>query len=170
MDSFMIEPAMPADLPAVLRVYETARAFMAATGNSRQWGTSFPPEALLRSDIAAGQLYVARGTDGAVHGAFAGVCGEDPTYAVIKEGAWRSSTPYLTLHRVAADGTVHGFFAAAVAFCERITPHLRVDTHDDNAVMRHLIEKAGFQYCGRIYLEDGSPRRAYEKLPDLPER
>lgn len=168
MSPFSIEPAVPADLSAVLRVYEAARAFMAATGNPHQWGTSFPPKAQLCEDIALRQLYVAR-QDGTVHGVFAGVPGPDPSYTVIENGAWRSETPYLTLHRVASDGTIHGFFAAAVAFCERITPHLRVDTHDDNAVMQHLIEKTGFQYCGRIYVEDGTPRRAYEKLPCRPD-
>ena len=32
--------------------------------------------------------------------------------------------------------------------------------------MQHLIEKNGFQRCGIIYVEDGSPRIAYEKIKE----
>jgi hypothetical protein len=28
--------------------------------------------------------------------------------------------------------------------------------------MQHVVEKCGFSYCGIIYVEDGSPRRAYD--------
>lgn len=31
-------------------------------------------------------------------------------------------------------------------------------------IMQHLICKNGFQKCGIIYVEDGSPRIAYEKI------
>lgn len=40
---------------------------------------------------------------------------------------------------------------------------MRIDTHENNKVMQHLIKKNGFQECGIIYVEDGSPRIAYEK-------
>lgn len=38
-----------------------------------------------------------------------------------------------------------------------------IDTHKDNKITRHLIEKNGFAKCGIIYVADGSPRIAYEK-------
>ena len=34
--------------------------------------------------------------------------------------------------------------------------HLRIDTHENNVVMRHLIARHGFP-CGTIYVEDGHP-------------
>lgn len=40
----------------------------------------------------------------------------------------------------------------------------RVDTHGDNVIMRRCIERAGFVYCGIIYLLNGDPRLAYQKL------
>ena len=43
-------------------------------------------------------------------------------------------------------------------------PELRADTHADNKIMQHLLEKNGFTRCGVIHVADGSPRFAYQKL------
>ena len=40
---------------------------------------------------------------------------------------------------------------------------LRVDTHEDNWNMNHFLIKHGFVRCGMIFVEDGTPRVAYEK-------
>lgn len=162
---FKIRPADKEDLPRILQIYEYARKFMKETGNASQWRDSFPPERLLAEDIDAGQLYTVRDRkEGKIHGAFAFIIGEEPTYARIEGGKWLSDTQYGTLHRVAGDGNAHGIFDAIVKFVERKNSHLRVDTHEDNKVMQHLIEKNGFQKCGIIYVEDGSSRIAYEKM------
>ena len=158
----MIRTATAADMPSLRQVYAAARRFMADTGNPYQWGNTKPTESQLEADILHGQLYVEE-IDGRVCAAFALVMGEDPTYGYI-EGAWQDHTPYGTIHRLAADGTNRGFFARCVAFSARQIPHLRIDTHRDNRVMRHLIEKHGFTYCGVIYLENGDPRLAFERL------
>ena len=157
----MIREATLSDMPAIRAVYAAARRFMASSGNPHQWGDNKPAEELLLEDIRLGQLYVEEGDSG-VCAAFALVMGEDPTYTYI-EGAWRDTTPYGTIHRLAADGTCPGFFGRCVDFCRRQIAHLRVDTHEDNRVMRHLVEKHGFSYCGVIYLADGNPRLAFER-------
>lgn len=95
---------------------------------------------------------------------FALIPGRDPTYDIIEDGAWLSDEEYSTIHRVAGDGRVNGVFDAALRFSLAQTPHIRIDTHEDNAVMRHLIEKNGFQRTGMIYCRDGSPRIAYERV------
>lgn len=136
---------------------------MAASGNAGQWGNSFPPEAMLREDICRQQLYVLEDR-GRVHGVFVFVIGEDSSYSVIEGGTWLSDSPYGTIHRVASDGEVRGVFREIVTFCEARMHHLRIDTHENNRVMQYLIEKNGFQKCGVIYVEDGTPRLAYEKL------
>lgn len=41
---------------------------------------------------------------------------------------------------------------------------IRIDTHQDNKSMQRLILKNNFEYCGIIYVEDGSERLAYEKV------
>lgn len=47
------------DLNTIMNIYARARKFMADNGNYIQWGpTKWPPESLIREDIAAGNSYV----------------------------------------------------------------------------------------------------------------
>lgn len=87
----------------------------------------------------------------------------EPTYSG-GNCTWLSDAPYLTLHRVASDGTTGGILAAAVGFAAERGLDIRIDTHADNAPMRHLLPALGFTLCGTIYLADGSPRLAYHRL------
>ena len=41
-----------------------------------------------------------------------------------------------------------------------------MDTHQDNAPMRHLMEKMGFSHRGTIYVEDGTARLAFDLLKE----
>ena len=59
------------------------------------------------------------------------------------------------------------YFPACVELCETKISNLRVDTHHENKIKQHQIEKSGFEKCGIIYIEDGSPRIAYKKAIDL---
>lgn len=59
--------------------------------------------------------------------------------------------PYLTIHRLAGDGQVHGLFSCALNYCKNISSNIRGDTHADNKTMQRLIEKNGFTKCGTIY-------------------
>jgi len=161
----MIRPAVHADLPAVLNVYRHARTFMAANGNPTQWGDSYPAPELLEEDIRLGRLFVDTADDH-ICGVFMFAVGADPTYAYIENGNWLDNSPYGVIHRVAADGTVPGVLKRCAAFCRERCPHLRIDTHEDNHVMQKCIAKEGFTRCGTIYVEDGSPRIAYERLAE----
>ena len=160
----MIRTATPGDLPALGPVYAASRRFMAENGNPTQWSDRYPLTEDLEEDIGKGQLYV-WAPDGAVHGAFVLQLGEEANYREI-QGAWRSDTPYGTIHRVASDGAVPGLFAACMDFCRARVNHLRIDTHRDNGVMQYLILKHGFVPCGTIWVEDGTPRLAYEWLAE----
>ena len=157
---YRIRAAIWEDLPEVLRVYEYARDFMAKTGNPNQWGKINPPQTVLEEDIREGNLYVVEDSSG-IHGVFAFLPGEDPTYGYI-EGAWRYDEAYAAIHRVASDGS-GGIFGKILAFARSRSAYLRIDTHDDNRVMQHVLEKHGFVRCGRIYLADGDPRIAYDR-------
>lgn len=54
-----IRHAVKEDIHEIMRIYEYARRFMAEHGNPDQWGpTNWPPEALIRQDIANGSSYV----------------------------------------------------------------------------------------------------------------
>lgn len=157
---YQIRKARECDLSVIESIYAYARDFMARSGNPNQWGTTHPKTERLEEDIRLGNLYVAEDGNG-IHGVFAFLLGEDPTYAYIEDGAWHYSEPYGTIHRVASDGS-GGVFPAALAYCKARTSYLRIDTHHDNKPMQHVVEKHGFRRCGIIYVADGSPRIAYD--------
>ncbi len=161
----MITSATVTDLPEILNIYKHARTFMAQNGNNTQWADGYPHRELLLKDIQKRQLYLCCDAH-AVYGVFAFIIGEDTTYAHIEDGSWLADAPYGTIHRIAANGVKKGVFAEVLAYCERKIPHLRIDTHRNNHIMQHLIEKHGFRRCGTIYISDGSPRIAYEKIPE----
>ena len=123
-----------------------------------------PETTQLIDDIAKGDLYVLS-DNGIIHGVFYFYIGTDPTYGVIEDGNWRSDTPYGTIHRIAGDGS-GGVLATAVAFGKTKINHIRIDTHHDNKIMQRAIAKQGFSRSGIIYLEDGSPRIAYDLLTE----
>ena len=150
-----------ADLPRILEIYEYARNFMAATGNPNQWGKTNPPKETTKQDVAEGKLHVVEDSEG-ICGVFFFNVGEDTTYARIYEGTWESDTPYGTIHRIASCGR-GGVFGACLVYCLAQTRHLRIDTHHDNKVMQHVVEKHGFRRRGIIYIADGTPRIAYER-------
>ena len=158
---YRIRKAVWADFDRILEIYRIAREFMAKTGNPTQWGTNYPPLDMLKADIPAGNLYVVE--DDAIHGVFAYFTEPDPTYGYIEYGTWLDDSPYGTIHRVAADGS-GGVFTAVLNFARSRNSHVRIDTHADNKVMQHVLEKHGFQRTGIIYLEDGDPRIAYERI------
>ena len=118
---------------------------------------------VLRAYNSRNELFILEDSDG-IHGVFAFILGEDPTYHVIENGQWLSDAPYGTIHAVASDGSIHGFLTQVVAYCLQTTRHLRIDTHPDNLIMQHVITKNGFTKCGIIYVADGTPRLAYERL------
>jgi len=157
----MIRKAKCEDLEQILKIYAQARAFMRAHGNLEQWKGGHPYREVLEGDIEKGQLYVLE--EGEICGVFAFIPGEDPTYGYI-EGEWASSEPYAAIHRVASNGKVKGVFEQIVAYCAQRCSHLRIDTHKDNYPMQGAILKQGFTYRGIIYLENGDPRLAYEKM------
>lgn len=161
-----IRKATCADLPAMMELFRRAREFMAQTGNPHQWGDrAWPPRSLLEADISEGHSYVAE-WDGVVVATFYYRYGRDiePTYARIEQGEWQDDSPYGVIHRIASDRSRHGIGTYCIQWAYRQCRHLRIDTHRDNAVMRHLLEKLGFRQCGIIYVgEDSMPRIAYEK-------
>lgn len=156
----MVRKATTEDLPRLREVYAAARSYMRANGNTVQWGGEDRPESKLAQDIRVGQLYVL--DDGGIYAVFAFIVGEDATYAVIEDGAWRRDTPYGTLHRLASDGTHKGVMAEVFAWMRTQIGHLRVDTHESNHTMRQAVARCGFSYCGIIYEPDGTPRLAYD--------
>lgn len=153
------------DVPRMMEIYAQARSFMAEHGNPKQWGrTNWPPEALIRSDVALNRSYVCVDA-GRVVGTFCFIYGKDiePTYHTI-DGAWLDDSPYGVVHRIAGDGSVKGIGTFCIEWAWKKCGHLRIDTHGDNYVMQSLLKKCGFTYCGIVHVkQDNDPRVAYEK-------
>ena len=160
----LIRHSTPEDLERMLQIYDHARRFMRETGNPNQW-ILYPERELLEADIRCGNSYVVC-TGDEICGTFVYRIGEDESYKVIEQGQWLNDETYGTIHRIASDGTQRGILKAVVEFAKQSCPNIRIDTHEQNCVMRSALEKLGFVYCGIIYCMDDlsphSPRLAFQ--------
>ena len=152
----------PEDIDTVMALYDKGRARMRETGNTEQWTNGYPHRHMIEEDVKLGRSYVYE-EDGVLHAVLALIWGEDPTYAEI-DGAWISDkTPYGTIHRIAADGELPGLGSWCIQWCLDLCGSIRIDTHEDNVLMRRALEKLGFARCGNIICDEGTPRCAYQK-------
>jgi len=158
----MIRNARPEDWDDIMEIYAIARGFMKTAGNPTQWGDFFPPVEMVEEDIRLQQNYVVE-LDGRVQAVFAMIPGIDPTYVEI-EGAWLDDAPYAAVHRVASRGEVKGLTDQILDWALEQHGNIRIDTHDDNIPMQRALARCGFTPCGRIWIEDGTPRIAYHKI------
>ena len=158
-----IRDAHPRDIPEIMAILEAAKGIMRASGNMNQWVNGYPSQEVIEADIANGHGFVVEDQNKIV-AYFAFIPSPEPTYAKIYEGAWLEDTlPYHVVHRIGSLPDAHGIFASVMDWCFAHDPNIRIDTHRDNAIMRHCIEKYGFRYCGIIYLLSGDERLAYQK-------
>lgn len=164
IEKVLIRPAGLEDLPLVMEIYDYARAFMRANGNVTQWVNGYPSEELIRQEIQDGHSFVCTDRDGEIVGTFCFILGDDPTYQQIYDGAWLNDEPYGVIHRMGTNGKRKGIAEACLNWSFQHSVNIRVDTHRDNLVMQHILEKNGFKRCGIIYVRDGTERIAYQKI------
>ena len=151
------------DIPALLKLADEARAIMRSSGNINQWVNGYPSREVFVRDIEQGHGYVVTDDDGDLVATFAFIPSPEPTYAKIYEGQWLDNDLYYVIHRIASTQNSHGVLNEIIAYCFTITRNIRIDTHRDNVIMRHLLKKLGFAYCGIIYLADGAERLAFQR-------
>ena len=159
-------------LEDICKITAQAKAQLKAMGLD-QWQKGYPSAEIWKSDIENQSAWLAI-ENNQVLGAFAFQITPDPSYYEI-DGAWLTSTPYASMHRVcvsdeakgkgvAGQMFAFGFELASIAGLDS----MRIDTHPDNKPMKRALEKAGFLPCGNIILkggsEDGDLRAAFEKL------
>ena len=164
MQNIIVRPTQPNDLTQVMPLFEHSRSIMRQNGNHSQWVNGYPSMELIASDIEQQHSFVAcRGEQ--VIAVFAFIPGRDPTYDHIENGSWEDDLhPYSTIHRLASAPGQHGIFKACIDWCRTQATSLRIDTHADNSIMLHLLQKHGFQHRGVIYIADGTPREAFQML------
>ena len=158
-----IRPTTYADIDNLLAIFAHARAQMITDGNPTQWGDDYPSREQIESDIQRGVSYVVEHNEQPC-ATFVFIIGKDPTYAYIEDGEWLDDTLlYGTIHRIASNGQQPDIFPFVLNWCSTQCPNIRIDTHQDNKRMIHLIEQAQFTRCGIIYTRDNSPRIAYQR-------
>ena len=157
-----IRKATIGDVPVIMRIIDEARAIMRSCGNMNQWIDGYPDRATIEQDIANGHCYLLEEQGGEVIASFAFIPGPEPTYKEIYDGQWLDDEPYHVVHRLASTAASHGVFDEVMDYCMGVAGNLRIDTHRDNVIMRHVIERYGFTYCGIIYLLSGDERLAYQ--------
>lgn len=162
--AMVIRQARYEEIPRIIEICAEARGIMRSDGNMSQWTGGYPSEALIRTDIDGSVGYVIE-NGGRLEGYFAFIPGVEPSYLEIEGGRWLDdSLPYCTIHRLASTRASRGIARACFDWCWEQCRNLRIDTHEDNRIMRHCISSFGFSYCGVIHLRDGSPRLAFQKV------
>lgn len=145
----------------MMDIYAYAREQMKQNGNPTQWGDTKPTRTKIENDIKNGNSYLME-ENGSICGVFSFIIGEDDTYHYIK-GKWLNDEEYGTIHSVASNGIVKGIMKYCLQYCEARAANVRIDTHENNKILQHILEKYGYQKCGIIYVHDGSERIAYQK-------
>ena len=166
-------PAGEADLPAIRRIVDEARASLRGLG-ADQWQGPYPREENFRFDIERGECFVV------LHGeeiaAFFTLAGrEEPNYASITDGRWTEGLEACVLHRAAVAKAYRGSgLSACLLRCVEEQARawgfrcVRTDTHKKNKPMQKLLRENGYRYRGNIevFCEPGhdTARQAYEKV------
>lgn len=125
-----------------------------------QWQGDYPNGQHVKDDISSGYAWLARSDDEKTVGTLAIVPGPDVYYQNL-DGKWLVDTDdYLVIHRVAihsdhaGKGYASKLFETVLDALKEKYPNdksIRIDTHQDNKVMQHLIEKNGFQRVGKLH-------------------
>ena len=170
-----IRQATYCDIDRLMVIFDNAKAIMRNSGNMEQWNGCYPSVEVVRSDIDAGNCFVLcdskvtgsdQHEDGEIIGTMALIPGPDSTYGYI-EGQWDNDEPYYVIHRIATYAPGRN---TAVKMLDWAFSHIegnrcrtiRIDTHKDNCIMKHILTGYGFNMCGVIYLTDGAARDAYQ--------
>ena len=157
-----IRPTTIEDVEASNEIYERARAFMKENGNPTQWGGVYPRREDILEGIKKGVSFVCEESGEVVATFHFEENAHDAVYERI-DGEWKNDKPYAVIHRIAVKYHGKGIVDFCFAECFRRFPNLKIDTHRDNIPMQKCLSRAGFEYCGVVYLPDGSERLAYQK-------
>ena len=162
-----LRTAAPEDLGKIMELIDQAKAFLKRNGVD-QWQNGYPDQTCIEEDIRKGRGYLCIQDQDVVGYVCIDFEGE-PAYDTL-DGKWLSIQPYVAVHRLAMDASVRGRGLASQVFEEterlarsREIHSFKVDTDNDNQIMKHLLEKNGFQFCGTICF-DNSEKIAFEKL------
>lgn len=156
------------DIDSVMEVIEDARALLKMEGNG-QWQFGYPDRNDLLKDINSERLFCIKDNDLIV--AICAITYYEEDYMHLYEGKWKSDFDYCVMHRVAVRESHRGkgygkkLFEVFESVAKSEGYHsLRIDTHENNSLLRHLFDLYGFEYCGKAILTPNKDRVMYEKV------
>lgn len=167
---YQLYRAAASEKDIAIHLIEQAKAFLKAQGID-QWQKGYPDAACIQNDIACGKGYFLLNEDSKIAAYMCIDFDGEPAYDELK-GAWLTAKDacYGVVHRLAVDSAYRGKGLASIAFelvqqmCkEKGIGSIRIDTDADNEIMKHLLARNGFTYCGLIRF-DNSDKIAYEKV------
>lgn len=154
------------DLPQIMELINQAKKFLKQQGVD-QWQDGYPEVRNLEKDLQDGIGYVCKEGNRILAYAALDFRGE-PAYETLK-GQWLNQDPYVVIHRMAVDSRARGkglaqqlFRQAEAMALARGVQNVRADTDEANAIMRHIIQKAGYTFCGHIFFAN-SDKIAFQK-------
>ena len=148
------------DLEVITSIYVLARKIMRKNNNLTQWDNNYPDSKLLMNDIAKKQLYVITEKKN-IHACFVLTEIQNQNYQKIK-GKWSKNIPYASLQRVASDGILKGIFKKILIYSNNKYSYIKIDTNPNNYIMKNILEKNNFNYCGIINIDNGREHLAYD--------
>lgn len=161
--------AVQADKYRIMEIIQKAQEYFKNNGID-QWQDGYPNYKTLEEDIENGHGYVLS-KHNIIVATVALIFDGEETYDSIYDGRWLSDGQYTTIHRVGVDPNYKGSGLASIMLkdIEKLSlkkgiRSIKADTHQDNMPMVRFLEKNEFKPCGKIYLNDGSKRIAFEKI------
>ncbi len=161
--------ATESDIDKIMEIIKQAQEYLKKKG-VEQWQDNYPNLNIINDDIDKRKGYVLE-KDDTIVATVAVSFNDEKTYEIIYNGKWITENEYAVIHRIAVDNNYKGkrlsseILAHIEKMCLQRNVHsIKVDTHKQNKSMRKMLSNNGFQYCGIIYLENGSERVAYEKV------
>ena len=153
------------DVQAIMKLVHQAQLYFKNNGID-QWQDGYPDQEIIFEDILESRGYVAVENQEVV--AYAALYkGNEAAYNDIYDGKREHDNYlYISFHRIAVAKEAAGR-GVAQTFLQGLIegekgPDFRCDTHPDNKVMQHLLEKLGFHYCGKVPID--GVRLAYQKI------
>ena len=160
-----IRPVLENEYDLAYRFIEEARAYQREQG-FLQWTDKSPTLFDICKDIIEHRAYFIT-EDNRPFGYVCIRLDGDPIYDEIT--AW-AHKPYVAVHRVAISNEARGKGASRHLFrlvrelCLAHGIHaIRIDTHKDNVIMQHILEREGFLLRGMVHYAVGE-RLAYESI------